>query len=104
MERLEQLLRGESSSHILPFLWLKGEENETIGRELDQIEECGIREVCLESRPHPDFCGPGWWKNLDYICSEASRRKMKLWILDDRKFPTGYANGGFAKQQEKKRS
>lgn len=20
---------------------------------------------------------------------------MKLWILDDRKFPTGYANGGF---------
>lgn len=103
MERLEQLLRGESSSHILPFLWLKGEENETIGRELDQIEECGIREVCLESRPHPDFCGPGWWKNLDYICSEASRRKMKLWILDDRKFPTGYANGGFAKQQEKKK-
>ena len=26
---------------------------------------------------------------------EAEKRGMKLWILDDRKFPTGYANGGF---------
>ena len=25
---------------------------------------------------------------------------MKLWILDDRKFPTGYANGGFERNPE----
>ena len=101
MERLEMLLRGQCTSHILPFLWMKGEDNETIGRELDQIEKCGIREVCLESRPHPDFCGPGWWENLDFLCEEAQKRGMKLWILDDDKFPTGHANGGFLKNPEK---
>ncbi len=103
MERLQMLLRGEGTSHILPFLWMKGEDNETIGGELDRIEECGIREVCLESRPHPDFCGPGWWENLDYICAEAKKRGMRLWILDDDKFPTGHANGGYTRQPEKKK-
>ena len=43
------LLRGEGTSHILPFLWMKGEDNETIGGELDRIEECGIREGFLRS-------------------------------------------------------
>ena len=100
MKRLQTLLQGEYTSHILPFLWMKGEENETIGKELDKIEECGIREVCLESRPHPDFCGPKWWENLDFICKEAEKRGFRLWILDDNKFPTGHANGGFEKHPE----
>ena len=61
MKHLQALLQGKCTSHILPFLWMKGEDNETIGKELDKIEKCGIREVCLESRPHPDFCGPKWF-------------------------------------------
>ncbi len=101
MERLRTLLEGKETSHILPFLWMKGEDNGTIAGELDRIEECGIREICLESRPHPDFCGPGWWENLDFICKEAKRRGMRLWILDDDKFPTGHANGGFERQPDK---
>ena len=100
MKHLQALLQGKCTSHILPFLWMKGEDNETIGKELDKIEKCGIREVCLESRPHPDFCGPKWWENLDFICAEAEKRGLRLWILDDKKFPTGYANGGFEKHPE----
>ena len=103
MERLDALLRGEAPSHILPFLWMKGEDNETIREELVKIEECGIREICLESRPHPDFCGPGWWENLDFILPEARKRGMRVWILDDDKFPTGHANGGFIRNPEKKK-
>ncbi len=103
MEQLQAVLEGTYGSHILPFLWMKGEDNATIARELDKIEECGIREVCLESRPHPDFCGPGWWENLDFICEEAKRRGMRLWILDDDKFPTGHANGGFERQPGKRK-
>lgn len=95
IERLEQLLHAECSSHILPFLWMKGEDTLTIREEIDKIEECGIKEICLESRPYPDFCGPRWWETMDFLVPEAEKRGMKLWILDDRKFPTGYANGGF---------
>lgn len=95
MEKLKDLMNGAGKSYILPFLWMRGEDNKTIGRELDKIRECGIREVCLESRPHPDFMGPLWWENLDFIMEEARKRQMRVWVLDDSHFPTGFANGAF---------
>lgn len=95
MERLREVLENREENYLLPFLWMKGEDNRTILEEIEKIEECGIREICLESRPHPDFIGDGWWENLDFIIEEAKKRGMRLWILDDRKFPTGYANGAF---------
>lgn len=101
MKRLQTILEGKEDSHILPFLWMKGEERDVILEEMDKIEECGIREICLESRPHPDFCGDGWWETLDCLLPEAERRGIRLWILDDDKFPTGHANGGFAGRPEK---
>lgn len=30
---------------------------------------------------------------MDVILDEARKRNMKVWILDDSHFPTGYANG-----------
>lgn len=80
-------------NYILPFLWMRGEEESVIRREISKIAECGIRSVCLEARPHPDFCGPGWWHDFDIVLDEAKKRDMRIWILDDKHFPTGYANG-----------
>ncbi|MCR4622449.1 MAG: hypothetical protein K5663_10260 [Clostridiales bacterium] len=100
MKRAQELLNGEGQNYILPFLWMKGEDTDTIRREIGKVAECGIREICLESRPHPDFAGPLWWESLDAVIDEARKRSMRIWILDDRKFPTGYANGGFAKRPE----
>ena len=65
MKRLEEALAGREDSYILPFLWMKGESRPVIREELDRIQECGIREICLESRPHPDFLGDSWWMDLD---------------------------------------
>ena len=58
---------------------MKGEDNETIKKELDKIEACGIREVCLESRPHPDFCGPKWWENPELSVYEKVAFSPLLW-------------------------
>ena len=95
MKRLEELLNDRGTSHIRPFFWMHGEDHEVLREEMEKIEECGIREVCLESRPHPDYCGPHWWSDVDLIMGEARKRNMRVWILDDDKFPTGHANGGF---------
>ncbi len=84
---------GQIDNHILPFLWMKGESQERIRTELGKIDECGIKAICLESRPHPDFMGEQWWSDLGMIIGEAKKRNMKVWILDDAHFPTGYANG-----------
>lgn len=83
-------------NHVLPFLWLKGEERETITEYLEQIARADIREVCLESRTHPEFCRDGWWGDLRFIIDECKRLGLKIWLLDDAHFPTGYANGAFA--------
>ena len=52
-----------------------------------------MRAVCVESRPHPDFVGDKWWEDLAIIIRECEKREMKIWLLDDSHFPTGFANG-----------
>ncbi|MED4953737.1 glycosyl hydrolase [Paenibacillus macerans] len=91
--KIKKLLRSEGENFIFPFLWLHGEEEEVLREYMEAIHSAGIGAVCVESRPHPDFCGPRWWHDLDIILDEAQKRKMKVWILDDSHFPTGYANG-----------
>ena len=90
---LDDNLTGRSANYLLPFLWLRGEPESVLREELARIDGAGIKGVCLESRPHPDFCGPLWWRDLDIIMDEARRRGMRVWVLDDAHFPTGYARG-----------
>ena len=90
---VERLLNGAPDNHVLPFFWQHGEDEATLREYMRIIHEAGCGAVCIESRPHPDFCGPKWWADMDIILDEARRRKMKVWILDDSHFPTGYANG-----------
>ncbi|EHS57609.1 glycosylhydrolase-like jelly roll fold domain-containing protein [Paenibacillus sp. Aloe-11] len=91
--RLMEVLKGQEHNYILPFLWQHGEEEEVIRDEMARVHEAGIGAVCVESRPHPDFLGPKWWKDMDIIMEEARTRGMKVWILDDDHFPTGHVGG-----------
>lgn len=97
MDRLQEVLAEQQGNYIFPFLWMHGENEAVLRREIEKIAECGIGALCMESRPHPDFCGPRWWHDVDIVMDEARKRKMRVWLLDDRKFPTGYANGCFEK-------
>lgn len=85
--------RGEGDNHILPFFWQHGEDDETLLRELHAIYDCGIRAVCVESRPNEKFGEPEWFDDMRLILSECKRLGMDFWLLDDKHFPTGYANG-----------
>lgn len=93
IETIKKLLDGKGENYILPFFWQHGEDEETLRKYMQVIYDCGIRAVCVEARPHPDFAGPKWWTDLDIIMDEARNRDMKVWVLDDSHFPTGYANG-----------
>lgn len=97
MEYLFDILQGKCKNHIAPFLWIHGEEEAVIRQEILRIYECGIRALCVEARPHNDFNGPGWFRDLGIIQSICKELGMKIWILDDSHFPTGYANGEVAK-------
>lgn len=90
---IKKNLENREGNYVLPFFWQHGESEEVLRKYMGAINDCGIMSVCVESRPHPDFVGPRWWKDLDIILDEARKRRMKVWILDDSHFPTGYANG-----------
>ena len=91
--RIEKLLNNQESNHMLPFLWVHGESEEVYRRMVQAIDEANMKAFCIEARPHKQFCKEQWWNDLDIILDEAEKRGMKVWILDDKHFPTGYANG-----------
>ena len=93
LERVNEVLNNQGDNYILPFFWQQGETEEVLRDYMAAIQNAGIGAVCLEARPHPDFAGPLWWRDLDIILDEARTRDMKVWILDDAHFPTGRANG-----------
>ena len=70
---LSELLEGTCDNYVFPFFWLHGESEETLRHYMDVIEKANCRAVCVESRPHPDFCGPGWWRDMDIILATYDR-------------------------------
>lgn len=92
-----------TDNYFYPFFWQHGEDEKTLRHYIEKISESGMKGVCVESRPHPDFVGEKWWKDLSIIIDECQKREMKIWVLDDSHFPTGYANGQIEKNYPKYR-
>lgn len=99
-KQLRECLRDEYESRQFPFLWLHGDEShERILEEIMAIKNCGFRAFCVESRPYEAFCEEPWWRDMGYILETARSLDMKVWLLDDKHFPSGYASGFFEKPE-----
>ena len=96
--RLYDVLAGKEKNYLFPFYWQHGDHTHLIPEQIQRIYDSGCRAFCVESRPHPDFVGDTWWRDMDIILEEAEKRGMKVWLLDDDKFPTGHAAGMIAKR------
>ena len=101
--KISRLLQNKGDNYILPFFWQHGEDEATLREYMEAIHRANIGAVCVESRPHPDYCGPKWWADMDVILDEARKRDMKVWILDDSHFPTGFANGAMKDEPDELR-
>ena len=84
------------SSHLLPFLWLHGENDDALRRGVQAIRQSGCDTFCAESRVHPDYLGPGWWHEMGVLMAECKKLGMRFYLLDDAHFPSGFANGAGA--------
>lgn len=80
-------------AHLFPFFWLRGEDEQAIRQGLQSVSASGCGSVCVESRVHPDYLGPGWWRDLDIVTDECRRLGMTFYVMDDMHYPSGYANG-----------
>ncbi|MFT3797592.1 hypothetical protein [Microbacterium sp.] len=93
LQRLREAVTGREQNAIMPLFWQKGGPVEAVREEMERIGDAGIGAVILEARPHPDFLGEGWWRDVDAVLEIARRRDMKVWFFDDDTFPTGHAGG-----------
>ncbi|MBO4325934.1 MAG: hypothetical protein J5950_01530 [Clostridia bacterium] len=93
----------EPSEYILPFHWMHGEPHEQLKEEIDAIYNANIREFCLESRTHAQFGEDKWWEDMGFVLKYAKERGMRVWLLDDKFFPTGFANAYVNTHPELKR-
>ncbi|NLD88710.1 MAG: hypothetical protein GX633_10715, partial [Clostridiales bacterium] len=102
--KLSDCMQGNvPGEYVLPFFWQHGEPHERLKEEIDAIERSSVREFCVESRTHEEFGREQWWIDFKYILDEAKRRDMRVWLLDDKRFPTGYANGYVEEHPELKK-
>lgn len=102
MKQIESVVSNNYPHNLYPFFWQKGQSEEVITEYIEKMYEQGIHDFCVESRPHPEFLEEGWWKLMDHMIAEAKKRGMRIWILDDAQFPTGYANGKVPAELKKK--
>ena len=60
MKRMETILNEKYDNHILPFLWMHGEDEHVLRDYMVKIEKSNIHAVCVEARPHPEFVQEQW--------------------------------------------
>lgn len=81
------------SNNLMPFMWIRDGEHDKLVSHIEDIQSMGQNALCVESRPHNNFCKDEWWDDMSLILSECKNRNMDVWLLDDKYFPTGYVNG-----------
>ena len=79
-DKITQVLNGTEDSYIFPFFWQHGEDQAVLREYMKAIYEANIRQVCVESRPHPDFAGPGLVAG--YGCDSGRGRKEEYAGMD----------------------
>src|SRR5580698_8238586 len=81
-----------------PYYGFGGAMNETvIRRDLDTLQSLGYRAVTVQAgadMPYP-YLSDGYFKLFRTFVEEAKKRNMRVWIVDDAGYPSGFAGGKF---------
>ena len=81
-----------------PYYGLNGPVDETvIRRDLDTMRSLGFRAVTVQAGYGMPFAylSPEYFKFFRTFVEEAKKRDMRVWIVDDAGYPSGFAGGRF---------
>lgn len=82
---------GAARANTGPLFWMHGTESvERLREYVGRVDESGQGILTAESRPHNDWLGPGWWRDLRIVIDEAKRRGLKVMLYDDYWYPSQY--------------
>ncbi|GAB3905122.1 hypothetical protein GCM10028826_07020 [Mucilaginibacter boryungensis] len=74
---------------------------ESIVKDLDAICKTGLRVVTIEAgyKMNDPYLSDGWFKTVQIVVEELKKRGMHLWIIDEGKYPSGFAGGKFSRER-----
>jgi hypothetical protein len=74
---------------------------EVIARDLDTFRALGVRTVTLEPgyEMPSAYLSPGWFEQVQLAVEHARRRGMHVWLVDEGKYPSGFAGGKFSSER-----
>jgi hypothetical protein len=94
LERQFRELPMEARRLTGPLFWLHGDESpEQLEATLRRVAESGNGMFVAESRPHNDWLGEGWYRDLDVCLAFAKKNDLKMIIFDDYWWPSQMMGG-----------
>ena len=89
LERQFRDLPMETRQFVQPLFWLHGNESkDRLTSYIEKMAEGHNGGFCAESRPHDDWLGPRWFSDLDICLQAAKKNNLKMWIFDERWWPS----------------
>ncbi len=77
-----------------PLFWLHGDETpERLEMYVGKVAEGGNGCFTAESRPHNDWLGPNWYRDLGICLDAAKKNNLKMWIFDEKWWPSQGVGG-----------
>ncbi len=90
LERQFRQLPMEARRLTGPLFWLHGDESpQRLTEYVAKVAEGGNGCFTAESRPHIDWLGPGWYRDLKVCLDAAKANDLKMWIFDEKWWPSG---------------
>ena len=107
LDTLEQLFRelpADARRLTGPLFWLHGDESvEHLAMYVGKVAEGGNGCFTAESRPHNDWLGEAWYRDLAICLAAAKKHNLKMWIFDEKWWPSGEVGGKVPPQYGTKR-
>ena len=93
-ERQFRELPMEARRWTGPLFWLHGDDSkERLEMYVGKVAEGGNGCFTAESRPHGDWLGEGWYRDLGICLAAAKQHDLKMWLFDEKWWPSGEVGG-----------
>ena len=78
-----------------PYYGLNGAvTREVLQRDLDKAERLGFHAVTVQPGRNPEaYLSPEYFAMFKVLVEEAKKRNLRVWIIDDAGYPSGFAGG-----------
>jgi hypothetical protein len=74
---------------------------DVIARDLAEYRSKNVKAVTLEAgyRMTAAYLSPKWFDLVKYTVKQAKQRDMRVWLVDEGKYPSGFAGGKFSQER-----